>query len=123
MAFGRKGERVAKTPTRRFPPSFGGRTVGDQVSRTALENCQISHRWENSSSPRSESGSRYSGSKIISDSSESIRPLWRGTPNLVGKSVWMRAMILTGKVSDIGILLVMVWRRPFFRLDFVCLLL
>ena len=54
MAFGRKGERVAKTPTRRFPPSFGGRTVGDQVSRTALENCQISHRWENSSSPRSQ---------------------------------------------------------------------
>ena len=42
MALGRKGDRVANTPIRRFPPSRGGRTVGDQSSRTAWENCQIS---------------------------------------------------------------------------------
>ena len=30
MALGRKGERVANTPIRLFPPSRGGRTVGDQ---------------------------------------------------------------------------------------------
>ena len=35
MGFGRKGERVANTPMRTLPPSRGGRTVGDQVSRTA----------------------------------------------------------------------------------------
>ena len=28
MAFGRNGERVAKTPTRSLPPRRGGRTVG-----------------------------------------------------------------------------------------------
>ena len=42
--FGRNGERVANTPMRWFPPSLGGRTVGDQFSRTACENCQISQR-------------------------------------------------------------------------------
>ena len=46
MGLGRKGERVAKTPMRVFPPSRGGRTVGDQLGRMASENCQISHRWE-----------------------------------------------------------------------------
>ena len=45
-AFGRKGERVANTPMRVFPPRRGGRTVGDQSSRTLRENCQISHRCE-----------------------------------------------------------------------------
>ena len=35
MGLGRKGERVANTPMRTLPPSRGGRTVGDQVSRTA----------------------------------------------------------------------------------------
>ena len=35
-ALGRKGERVAKTPRRVLPPRRGGRTVGDQSSRTAL---------------------------------------------------------------------------------------
>ena len=30
MGLGRKGERVANTPMRWFPPSRGGRTVGDQ---------------------------------------------------------------------------------------------
>ena len=44
MAFGRKGERVAKTPTRLFPPSLGGRTVGDHVSRSVRSKDQISHR-------------------------------------------------------------------------------
>ncbi len=28
MGLGRKGERLANTPTRRLPPSRGGRTVG-----------------------------------------------------------------------------------------------
>lgn len=40
--FGRKGERVANTPTRVLPPRRGGRTVGDQLSRTAPENCHTS---------------------------------------------------------------------------------
>jgi len=30
MGFGRKGDRVAKTPSRLLPPSRGGRTVGFQ---------------------------------------------------------------------------------------------
>lgn len=32
MALGRKGERVANTPTRTLPPSLGGRTVADHPS-------------------------------------------------------------------------------------------
>ena len=44
MGLGRKGERVANTPMRAFPPRRGGRTVGDQFSRTAWENCQMSQR-------------------------------------------------------------------------------
>ena len=32
---GLKGERVANTPNRVFPPKRGGRTVGDQSSRMA----------------------------------------------------------------------------------------
>ena len=55
---GRKGERVANTPSRTFPPSRGGRTVGDQLSRRAWENSQMSHRWEKPSSPRRALGSR-----------------------------------------------------------------
>ena len=58
MGLGRKGERVAKTPIRAFPPSRGGRTVGDQVVRFASENSQISQRWEYSSRPRRASGLR-----------------------------------------------------------------
>ena len=81
IAFGRKGERVAKTPTRLFPPRRGGRTVGDQVSRCALSKLQISHRCENSSMPRRASGTRYASSKTISERTSSARPLWRGTPN------------------------------------------
>ena len=54
MWFGRKGLRLANTPTRLLPPSRGGRTVGENVSpsRTAAENCQRSQIWENSSNPR-----------------------------------------------------------------------
>ena len=46
MALGRNGERVANTPMRVLPPRRGGRTVGDQPSRSAFENDQISHRCE-----------------------------------------------------------------------------
>ena len=38
MALGRKGDRVAKTPMRRLPPSRGGRTVGDHSARAARWN-------------------------------------------------------------------------------------
>ena len=92
-ALGRKGERVANTPMRRLPPSLGGRTVGDQPSRTARENCQISQIWEKSSRPRTASGFRYSGSKITRPRSWGTRPLCRGTPNFSGSSVRIRAMI------------------------------
>ena len=46
MGLGRKGDRVAKTPIRVLPPSRGGSTVGDQVSRMASEKIHRSHRWE-----------------------------------------------------------------------------
>ena len=52
MGLGRKGDRVANTPSRWLPPSRGGRTVGDQSSRRAFENSQMIHRWEKPSSPR-----------------------------------------------------------------------
>ena len=93
MEFGRKGERVANTPTRVLPPSFGGSTVGDQPSRSARSNCQMSQMCEKPSIPRSASGLRNSGSKTMVDSSASASPLWRGTPNFVGKSVWILATI------------------------------
>ena len=99
MAFGRKGERVANTPIRVLPPSRGGRTVGDQVSRTAAENCQISQRWEKSSNPRKASGFRYSGSNITAPMASSTTPLWRGMPNLVGKSVRIWAITFISRVS------------------------
>ena len=89
---GRKGERVANTPIRVLPPSRGGRTVGDQPWRTASENCQMSHRWENSSMPRRASGLRYSGSNTMVERSCSTRPLCRGMPNLVEKSLRIRAI-------------------------------
>ena len=87
MGLGRKGERVAKTPIRVLPPSRGGRTVGDQVSRTDWSNTHTSHRWENPSSPRRVSGFRYSGSNTTVDSNASTSPLCRGIPNLVEKSL------------------------------------
>ena len=67
IGFGRKGERVAKTPFLMLPPSRGGRTVGDQVSLTDSENSQISQIWENFSSPRRASEILYSGSKIMTE--------------------------------------------------------
>ena len=94
MAFGRNGERVANTPMRSLPPSRGGRTVGDQSSRTASENCQMSHRWEKPSMPRRASALRYSGSNTMRARRASTSPLWRGTPNFVLKSLRMRATTL-----------------------------
>ena len=92
MGLGRKGERVANTPMRVLPPRRGGRTVGDQPSRTAWENCQISQMWLNPSSPRRASGLRYSGSKTTVARRASTRPLCRGMPNLVWKSLRMWAI-------------------------------
>ena len=71
MWFGRKGLRLANTPTRLLPPSRGGRTVGENVSpsRTAAENCQRSQIWENSSNPRTASALRYSGQNTTRASS------------------------------------------------------
>ena len=92
MGLGRKGERVAKTPMRAFPPSRGGRTVGDQVCRTEAEKTHTSQIWEKPSSPRRASGLRNSGSKTTVASSVSTRPLCRGTPNLVEKSLRIWAM-------------------------------
>ena len=99
IGFGRNGERVANTPMRVFPPRRGGRTVGDQLARTASENSQMSQICEKPSIPRSASGLRYSGSKTSSAFSSSTSPLWRGMPNLEGKSLRMRAMIFS---SDTG---------------------
>ena len=91
---GRKGDRVANTPMRVLPPRRGGRTVGDQLSRTAPENCHTSQMWLKSSSPRTASAQRYSGVKMTSPRRLSTSPLWRGMPNLVGKAVRIWAMTL-----------------------------
>ncbi len=96
MGLGRKGDRVAKTPIRALPPSRGGRTVGDQFSRTAWENIHTSQMWEKPSSPRTASGFRNSGSKTMWAFRLSTSPLCRGMPNFSGKSVRMRAMIFMG---------------------------
>ena len=45
--------------------------------------------------PRRQSGLRNFGSKTIFEISASVSPDWRGMPNLVGKSEWMRAMYST----------------------------
>ena len=87
MGLGRKGGR---TPHAGVAPSRGGRTVGDHLSRTASENCQMSQRWEKSSSPRSASGLRYSGSKTTVVQAPP-QAAWRGMPNLV-ESHWMQAI-------------------------------
>lgn len=44
IGFGRNGERVAKTPTRVLPPSFGGATVGENFPSSMRSKCQRSHR-------------------------------------------------------------------------------
>ena len=85
IGFGRKGERVANTPSRVLPPSRGGRTVGDQPFDS--EKFQISHRWVNCSMPRSAFSSRYYGSNTMRDFNSCTSPLWRGMPNFVGKSL------------------------------------
>ena len=61
MGFGRKGERLAKTPTRLFPPNLGGRTVAFQPSLCAKEKSKISQRCEKLSISRKASGFLYSG--------------------------------------------------------------
>ena len=99
MALGRNGDRVAKTPIRRLPPSLGGRTVGVQPFPMHWENCQISHRWLNPSSPRSASGLRYSGSNTTRAVRLSTSPLWRGMPNLEPKSLRTRALYGEGYES------------------------
>ena len=75
------GDLVANTPTRLFPPSLGGRTVGDHVSLSARSKAQISHRCENSSMPRSASATRNSSSNTTVEMTSSASPLCRGTPN------------------------------------------
>ena len=92
IGFGRNGERVANTPMRTLPPRRGGRTVGDQSARTFSENSQMSQMCENASSPRTASRLRNSGSNTISACKLPTTPLWRGMPNFVAKSLWMRAM-------------------------------
>ena len=84
---------MAKTPSLFLPPSLGGFTVADQFSLLDWENCHRSQIWENSSNPRTISGFRYSGSKIMVPSKASTRPLCLGIPNFSGKSVLMRAMV------------------------------
>lgn len=55
---GLKGERLAKTPTRVFPPRRGGRTVGFQSLWLALWKWKINQRWLKESSSRKASGVR-----------------------------------------------------------------
>ena len=92
IGLGRKGERVAKTPMRRFPPRRGGRTVGDHSWRWASEKSHNSQICEKPSNPRNDSTFRKSGSKTMRLSTASISPLWRGTPNFVSKSFSMCAI-------------------------------
>ena len=96
MGLGRNGERVANTPMRLFPPSRGGFTMGDHPARCTSENPHISQICENSARPRNAFASRYSGSNTITDFCSGTRPLWRGMPNFVVKSLRMRAMTRSG---------------------------
>ena len=96
--FGLKGERVAKTPIRSFPPSLGGLTVGWNVPSSFFEreNSHMSHILENPSKPLRASGLRYEGEKTILPSSPRAIPLWRGSPNLPPTGQWYVAM---GEIS------------------------
>ena len=87
IGFGLNGDLVAKTPRRMFPPSLGGRTVGQTFLFSLSENPQRSHRCENPSIPRIKSGSRNSFSNIILPRNSGTRPLCLGMPNFSGKSV------------------------------------
>ena len=84
---GRKGERVAKTPIRLFPPSLGGRTVGENLLPSFSENPQIIHTWLYFSSPLKASATLYSGSKTRVALISLQIPLCLGKPNFVGKAV------------------------------------
>ena len=66
--------------------------MGDQPAPTFSENTQISQRCENCSMPRSAFSSRYAGSNTSVAIRPAARPLWRGMPNLVGKSLLTRAI-------------------------------
>ena len=92
-----KGEKVQLV-------GFGTFEVSERAAREGRnprsgETVTISHTWENSSSPRSASALRYSGLNTTVDFSSSTRPLCRGMPNLVGKSLRRLAMIFIGKTS------------------------
>ena len=82
---------------RTLPPRRGGRTVGEKVSVTLSENCQMSQRWLKPSMPRRASGSRYSGSNTTTLSSSLTTPACRGMPNFSGKSLTIWAM---GRISN-----------------------
>ena len=114
---------MAKTPTRVFPPSLGGRTVGFQFFFTFpvfSENSQIIHIREKPSSPRTASATRYSGSKMIS-AVVRARPLCLGIPNLVLKSVRILAI---GFISMFSFLLFFLSpaQKLFCRRDSLCCL-
>ncbi len=80
MGLGRKGERVAKTPIRRFPPSLGGRTVGDHPPLSVAGEIPDQPNMRKPSSPRSMSGFRNAGSKTRKS------PQLRHQPRLPGNA-------------------------------------
>ena len=82
MELGLKGLLVAIYPYPcSFPPSFGGRTVGEKSAFfSTAENPHIIHKWEYCSIPRKASEMLYSGLKTISPD-VSASPLCLGIPN------------------------------------------
>ena len=84
--FGRNKERLAKTPTRSFPPSLGGLTVGlnsppggTRCARNTIQRC------ENPSSPRKASGVPNGGKSSTTPGTDGARPGCRGHPELFSK--------------------------------------
>ena len=75
------------TPIRRFPPSLGGRTVGDHGTCLFAEKTQIIQRCEKPSIPRSASSLLKPSSNTIRLRVSGTRPLWRGIPNFSLKSL------------------------------------
>ena len=98
--FGLYGERVAKTPVRLLPPSFGGLTVGVHSPRFS-ENPHISHRCENASISLIIFSSLKDSSKTISDLTDGARPLCLGTPNF---SLYPFFIVATGVILNSFIL-------------------
>ena len=106
MGLGRKGERVANTPygyclqvaaASPWGPALPhrlGELPDEPEVRKALQ-------------PRRASGLRYSGSNTTAARSASTRPLCRGMPNFVGKSLWIRA--ITRSVCCSAIRLPLLW--------------